>query len=277
MRVAVPGRRAGSVAVRRAALATLAVLVIAAVWITWHAHGGYALQDRDSILASASAQHWAGTDDLGRDSAVRLALALLIGLSGAIAASALATLLAVGVGVLAGFAPRNAGKALIYASDLFLTLPWLFLLMIVRSALPLTMPPAVSAAVTFLLLAVLGWPAFARINFARTLAVRHAEWMLHGRAAGLRPLQLARTHVLPHLKPLVLSQFLVYLPVCVIAEANLGTLGLGISQPLPSWGSMLQSLQSAALLSSSRLLYLPLIALVVVLLLMELLAFEEER
>ena len=100
---------------------------------------------------------------------------------------------------------------------------------------------------------------------------------MQGRAAGLRPWQLARTHVLPHLKPLVLSQFLVYLPVCVIAEANLGTLGLGISQPLPSWGSMLQSPQSAALLSSSRLLYLPLIALIVVLLLMELLAFEEER
>ena len=142
---------------------------------------------------------------------------------------------------------------MLYGSDLFLTLPWLFLLMIMRSALPLNMPSAASAAVTFLLLATLGWPAFARINFARAAAARKSEWMLYGQASGLRTSQLTRTHVWPHLRPLLFAQFLIYLPVCVTAEANLGALGLGISEPLPSWGSMLLSLKSTAVLSHDAL------------------------
>lgn len=83
--------------------------------------------------------------------------------------------------------------------------------------------------------------------------------------------------MLPHLRPLLLTQFLLYIPGCLIAEANLGTLGLGISEPLPSWGSMLQALQNAAFLNSSRLVYLPIAALVLVLVLLEFLLFNPKE
>jgi ABC-type dipeptide/oligopeptide/nickel transport system permease subunit len=161
-----------------------------------------------------------------------------------------------------------------YVCDLFLALPWLFLLMMVRSALPLTMAPIRSATVTFVLLAVLGWPAYARVTYAGALAVRDSEWLIHGRASGLRTGQLARRHVLPHITPLLLSQFLMGIPACLVAEANLGTLGLGISEPLPSWGSMLLALENSAVLSTSGWVYLPIVLLVTVLLVLELLVFE---
>jgi peptide/nickel transport system permease protein len=80
--------------------------------------------------------------------------------------------------------------------------------------------------------------------------------------------------VLPHLLPLLLSQFLICIPACLVAEANLGTLGLGISEPLPSWGSMLLSLGNTAALSGSAWVYLPVVLLVTVLILLELLVFE---
>ena len=200
------------------------------------------------------------------------AAALLLGLTGAAAASALASGLAVGIGLASAFSAPWLSRMLLYASDLALTLPWLFLLLIVRSALPLNLSPAHSAVLTFLLLGLLGWPAFTRVNHARASALRGAGWILQGRANGLRTTQLLR-HMLPHLRPLVLSQWIIYLPICVVAEANLGALGLGVSEPLPSWGSLLLSLQSSAVLASTRWVYLP-IALLVVLLLLEMLSSE---
>jgi ABC-type dipeptide/oligopeptide/nickel transport system permease subunit len=195
-------------------------------------------------------------------------------MAGAISASALATIISAAIGVTAAFASRGVARALLYARDLFITLPWLFLLMMVRSALPLTLAPLESAGVTFLLLALLGWPPYAGLSYARAVAVRNADWLLHARAAGLRTSQLARRHVLPHLLPLLLSQFLICIPACLVAEANLGTLGLGISEPLPSWGSMLLSLGNTAVLSGSAWVYLPVVLLVTVLILLELLVFE---
>lgn len=253
----------------------LGLLLVGSLATLWRSPWGYAAQDRTQIGAEATVQHPAGTDDLGRDRAVRTAAALLLGMAGAITASALASILAVGLGTLAAFATPWVGRSLLYLGDLFLTLPWIFLLMMVRSCLPLTMPAMESAAITFLLLGLLGAPAFLRVHYTRTRALRSSEWLLQGRASGLRPVQTLR-QVVPHLRPLLFSQFLLYIPACMIAEANLGTLGLGISEPLASWGSMLQSLQSAVLLNSSHLIYIPMALLVVVLTLLELMVFNTE-
>ncbi len=252
----------------------LMALALAATGVLMRAHGAYAAQDRDHIGSGASAAHWTGTDELGRDRATRVAAALLLGLAGATACAALTSGLAVTMGVTAAFVPPSVARAMMYAADLFLTLPWLFLLMMVRSALPLTMAPLQSAAVTFLLLALLGWPVYARTAYAGARGIRNSEWLLHGRAAGLRTGQLARRHVLPHLLPLLLSQFLISIPAALVAEANLGTMGLGISEPLPSWGSMLLALGSQSALANSRWVYLPIALLVTVLLLFELLTVE---
>ncbi len=260
---------------RRAALTALGLLLTAALLLLASGRWHYTVQDRATIDAPASAQHWTGTDELGRDRTVRLALALIIAVAGAAAAATLATGLGAAIGIAAGSAGSAARGLLLYVSDLFLTLPWLFLLMIVRSALPLNLAPAASAALTFLMLGLLGWPVFARINAARTAAVRRSDWMLQGMAGGLRPWQLLRAHLLPHLRPLLLAQFLVYLPICITAEANLGTLGLGVAEPLPSLGAMLLELRRTALLDSSRWACLPLVLLVMVLLLLEITAQEE--
>ncbi len=254
----------------------LLVLTIAAVVIASGSRWSYAAQDRDAISANASATHPLGTDELGRDRNVRIAVALLIGVAGSVAASALASVIAVGVGTGAAFAPAWIGRGVLYFGDLFLTLPWLFLLMMVRSALPLSLPPIQSAGLTFLLLGLLGAPAFLRVHHARTTGLRRADWLLQARAAGMRPVQVAR-QIFPHLRPLVLTQFLLYVPACLIAEANLGTLGLGISEPLPSWGSMLQALQNSAFLNNSRLVYVPMAVLVVVLTLLEFLLFNPKE
>lgn len=256
---------------RLVAKVLLASLIVAAALTLWRAPWSYADQDRAQVAASMSASHPIGTDDLGRDRLVRTAAALLLGIVGAVAASALATALALALGMGAALARPWCGRLTLYAGDLFLTLPWIFLLMMLRSALPLNLPPASSAAMTFVLMAVLGVPAFLRFHYTRTLAFSRSEWMLQSHASGLRQGQIFR-QMLPHLRPLIVTQFLLYVPACIVAEANLGTLGLGIGEPLSSWGSMLQSLGSAAFTSTSSLIYVPLALLVLVLALLEMLA-----
>jgi ABC-type dipeptide/oligopeptide/nickel transport system permease subunit len=256
------------------AAALLALMVVAAGVVLLLPGRNYYAQDREATMAGASASHWTGTDDLGRDRTVRVAAAVMIGLAGAVIAAAVTTGIAAAVGTLAAFSTPLVASGLMLVSDLFLTLPWLFLLMMVRSSLPLTASPMQSATLTFLILAVLGWPACARVVYRGAKRLRGAEWMIHGRANGLRNGQLVRRHLLPHLRPLLLPQFLICVPAFLVAEANLGTLGLGIAEPLPSWGGMLLELDNSPLLARSHWVYLPIVLLVAVLLLLEMIARE---
>src|ERR1700749_3048420 len=157
---------------RRVALSVLALMIVTACVIVMFSRVTYYAQDREAIMLGASAHHWAGTDALGRDRGVRVAAAVLLGLGGAAAAAAITTAIAAGIGTLAAFSAPAIASILMLASDLFLSLPWLFLLMMVRSFLPLTTSPLHSAVVTFTILAALGWPACARAVYRGTLNLR---------------------------------------------------------------------------------------------------------
>jgi ABC-type dipeptide/oligopeptide/nickel transport system permease subunit len=174
---------------------------------------------------------------------------------------ALAMAVALAAALSGGIWERAAGVAI----DLVLSLPWLFLLLAVRAMLPLNAAPLVSALVIFALLGVLGWAGPARILMASARRALASDYALAARAAGCARLRLAVVHALPNLAPVAMAQFWVTAPVFLLSEANLSLLGLGISEPMPSWGNLMRELQNLPALGHQPWIAAPLVLLVITL------------
>ena len=219
-------------------------------------------QFRDAIDRPPSAAHPLGTDDLGRDRLARVLCGLRLSFLLAPAAAVLSTMLAALIGGLAGWHGGIVERLSMAAADLFVSLPWLFLLITVRAVLPLNVSPLVSIAVTFLLLGVLGWAAPARVVRARVRVIARSDYLLQARAAGASPARLFLRQLVPNLGPVLAAQFWIAVPVYIIAEANLGLLGLGVSDPLVSLGGMVRELENEASFFSRPWILAPAVVLV---------------
>lgn len=230
--------------VRLVAGAILLAVLVAAAWPGAITGVSYDHQFRDFPNAPMSRQFPLGTDDLGRDRLSRLIYGTRISLLAAPAAAMLSTLLAALAGGLAGFLGGRWDRAAAVVVDLMLSLPWLFLLIIVRAMLPLNVPATLSLLVTFGLIGLLGWPPAARVVRAGCRELRCSDLVLQARACGLAPGRVLLKHILPNVRPVLLAQFWAAIPIYILAEANLGLLGLGVSDPLPSWGNLLRPLES---------------------------------
>jgi ABC-type dipeptide/oligopeptide/nickel transport system permease subunit len=204
----------------------------------------YATQYRDHINERPSSTFPLGTDELGRDRLSRLMYGSRVTLLFAPAAAIAATIIAGTAGALAGYAGGWADRVLTVITDLFLSLPWLFALLTLRALLPLNVSAWTSVAATFALLASVGWASGARVFRANAFAMREQPAILQARATGCRPWRLIFRHILPNLRPVATAQFWILAAGFILAEANLGLLGLGITEPLPSWGNMMSELQN---------------------------------
>jgi peptide/nickel transport system permease protein len=249
----------------RAIAITVLVVTAAAVFLAnYLAPAGYEHQFRELPQAGPSVHHPLGTDDLGRDRWARLLYGMRVSLTLAPLAAFLSTVLAALVGGIAGYFGGWTERCCKLLIDFFLSVPWLFLLITVRAALPLNISPQASVTVTFMLLGLLGWSASARVVCAGAKDLMRSEFVWMARAAGFSGFRLIRLHLLPNLRGALLAQFWISVPVFIIAEANLGALGLGVSEPLPSLGSLLRELQDAVTLRPEPWRLLPLAVLIAI-------------
>jgi len=248
--------------IKNIAKALLAAVFLASLFAGYLAPAPYAKQFREEPDAAPSRQHWLGTDDLGRDRFSRVLYGTRISLFLAPAAALLAAVLAGVLGGAAGYLGGWVERGLMAGADLVLSLPWLFLLLAARALIPLNVPPIESVAITFLILGCLGWAAGARVVCAGTDGLRNSDFALQARALGCSEARLLWRHVAPNLRPILMAQFWISVPVFILAEANLGVLGLGVSEPLPSWGSLLRELEGLTAISGKPWVFVPLLLLV---------------
>lgn len=214
-----------------AALVLLGMVVIAVLGDTWLPHDAQKIAIRERLLAP-SLSHWAGTDELGRDIAARLATGARYSLSIGAMTGLLAVLAGTALGLLAGFF-RFLDAPLMRVVDAMMAFPDI-LLGIALVAILGTSPVNVVLA-----LALVYTPRVARVVRACALVVRELTYVEAARAAGLSTPRILMTHVLPNLMSPLMVQLTFIFAYALLAEAGLSFLGVGVGAEIPTWGTMI--------------------------------------
>ncbi len=190
-------------------------------------------QDVDNTLASPSAAHLLGTDDLGRDVFSRMVHGAAATLYASALAVGLALLLGLPVGLLAGYTGGWVDDGISRFIDALLSFPSIVLAIAVTGALGIGLTNGMIAV------GIVFSPQIARLVRARALVVRQELYVDAARCFGASTGRILWRHVLPNTVQPVIVQVTLLLAAALLAEASLSFLGLGIQPPQPSWGSML--------------------------------------
>ena len=205
-----------------------------------------------------------GTDALGRDQLSRLLYGGRISLGAGLLAAALALGVGLLFGCVAGFFGGWVDLAVMGASDVFMALPWLYLLLAMRAALPLDVAPARALLSIVVVIGVAGWARPARLVRGVVLSVRTRDFVAAAAASGASPARILRSHVVPEALSVVLTQASILIPQYTLAEITLSFFGIGIGEPTASWGTMMGAMLRQELTIAHWWLAAPAAALVVV-------------
>lgn len=232
----------------RRMVVVLAVLHLPIVGASWCAPHPPTQQFRDRAAMPPSLEFPMGTDDLGRDLVSRLLHGSRLSLTAALVATATALAVAAAVASAGGLLGRGAGVCVSLLTDMSMAVPWVFLLLALRSALPLDLPAAPAFLVVSVLVGAVSWGTTARLCHGAIRLVMAQPYVLAARAAGASRLDVMTVHVAPVVVSVLMAQGLVLFPQFVLAEVALSFLGLGVPEPLPSLGALLGEARSLEVL-----------------------------
>ena len=185
-----------------------------------------------------------GADSYGRDVFTRLLFGARTSLGLALTAALGAMLLGAALGGVAGFAGGALDEALMRATDFVMVLPALYVVLALRSVLPLVLTAPQVFALLVAIFAVVGAPLVARGVRAIVRSERHLDYAVAARALGASHARLLIRHLLPSARGFLAVQATLLIPAFIIAEATLSFVGLGFPDPVASWGTMLQEASS---------------------------------
>jgi peptide/nickel transport system permease protein len=196
-----------------------------------------------------------GSDGFGRDVLSRVLYGARISLFTGLLAAFLALALGTAMGTLAGYLGGWPDQVLMRTGELTIALPWLYLLLALRAFLPLHIGTLEAFLLLIVVIGSAGWVRPARLVRSVVLSGKERDFVSAARGMGASPIYLIRRHILPLTWATVITQATVLIPQFVLAEVTLSFLGLGVGEPVPSWGNMLaEGMQYHAVISHTWLL-----------------------
>ena len=206
------------------------LILLMAVFAPLIAPYGEAEPDALNRLQPPSAEHWFGTDELGRDVFSRV----LYGSRLSLAIGILPSIVSLAIGILAGLLAGYFGGWLDYIimriADVMLSIPSLLLAMVVMYTL------GSSTVNLFVALSMVGWASVARVVRSQTLSIKESEYVEAARSIGVSRWTIMRRHILPNCIPSLIVLFTLNVPSAILSESSLSFLGMGPHPPAASWG-----------------------------------------
>jgi peptide/nickel transport system permease protein len=217
-------------------------------------------QDLASRNSEPTAEHWLGTDELGRDVFYRLLVAGRLSLTIAFTVTLMAETFGLFIGAVSGYYGGWVDSIIQRTVEFIIILPSLPLLLVLSSilrnlrieALPLEWS---QAAVIIAILGFLGWTGSCRLARAQVLSLRNQEFTEAARALGMSDIQIILRHMMPNAIPPIIVNATLGLGSVILIESALSFLGFGIQQPVATWGNMLQNVQKDMFTAPWKALY----------------------
>jgi peptide/nickel transport system permease protein len=203
-----------------------------------------------------------GSDGYGRDQLARVLYGGQVSLLAGWLGVGITIFLGLVIGAAAGYYGGWRDEILMRFAELFLALPWLYLLFGLRAFLPLAVSPLKAFLLIVVVSGTLGWARPAKLVRGVVLSAKERDFVRAARGFGASDEYLFRRHILPETSSVLLTQAAILVPQYVLAEMTLSFLGLGVPEPVASWGNLLANLQQYSVLMSYWWMYLPVLAIV---------------
>ena len=216
-------------------LAVIIGFIVLALGAAWIAPQDPIATSWSAIRKAPSAEHWFGTDEIGRDVLSRVIWGTQASLLAGLVSVSISLMLGIPIGLIAGFLGGPVDMLISRLTDAFLACPFLILAIAMAAFLGPSLTNAMVA------IGISATPIFVRLTRAQVINVKVEDYIEAARALGNPPWRIAVRHVLPNAMAPLVVQATLAIASAVIAEASLSFLGLGQQPPAPSWGSMLNT------------------------------------
>ncbi len=222
------------------ALLTLIAFIGPLVWP--HSYE-YQYQDRLNIAPTMENMHWLGTDIFGRDMVARLLVGLQISLAVGFIATFVSLVIGVAWGAVAGFAGGRVDQVMMLLVDVLYAVPFIFFVILLMVTF------GSNILLIFVAIGAVEWLTMARIVRGQTLSVKRRDFIEAAHAAGVRKRKIITRHIIPNVLGPVIVYMTLTIPQVILTESFLSFLGLGVQEPLTSWGVLIaegaQQMESA--------------------------------
>jgi peptide/nickel transport system permease protein len=188
-------------------------------------------------LKSPSINHFFGTDEVGRDYFARVIYGGRVSLLVGFLAMLTSLTIGVAVGTISGFCGGIIDTILMRIVDILHSIPWMILVTVVS----IFLKPGIQSII--LVIGLFTWMEIARLVRAETLSLKEREFVLYAKFSGVRVFHIILRHIIPSVFPTIIVSATTSMASAIMTESSLSFLGVGIQQPMSSWGSLLQDAQ----------------------------------